>query len=391
MKKTEIPRKPSRLIYILARIIIMPFVKIRYNVHFNKTKIRNKNESFIMLANHAHSIDTFILGYSVYPKVMNFVGGYSYAQHWFLKYFIKLLGVLPKFQYQIDFAGVKQMLSLLKNGQNLALFPSGRLSSYGNNEIVTPAIAKLIKIAKVDVYFTEIAGTYFTRPKWAKFARRGRVEATTTLLLKKEEIEKLSNDEINTIIQEKLNYNEYRWQKEKMIPFKGKNFAENVQNVLYKCPICGKEYCIETKGNDVFCTECGKRWIINEYGFFEGENEITNPYDWSLYLKEDAKRIVEEERVDFEEKVTLKILRKGKAKYVGEGVVKLTNEGMYFDGIFEGEQTHMEFTKESLISLPFTAGSNFEMMYKTHIIKFYVEHVKVLPKWSLIVEELAKK
>ena len=391
MKKSEIPRKPSKFIYRLARIIIMPFVKLRYNVHFKKVDLKNKKDSFIMLANHAHSIDTFILAYSVYPTTMNFVGGYSYAQHWFLKHFIKLLGVLPKFQYQIDFAGVKQMISLLKNGQNLALFPSGRLSSYGNNEIVTPAIAKLIKIAKVDVYFTEIAGTYFTRPKWAKFARRGRVEATTELLLSKEQIEKISIDEINTIIQGKLDYNEYRWQKEKMIPFKGKRFAENIQNVLYKCPVCGKEYCLESKGNDLYCTECGKVWTLDEYGFFVGEEKITNPYDWSIYLKEDAKKIVAENRVDFEEKATLKILRKGKPEYVGEGVVKLTNDGMFFDGIFEGEQTHMEFTKESLISLPFTAGSNFEMMYKTHIVKFYVEHVKVLPKWSLIVEELAKK
>ncbi len=383
--KKEAPRSPSKLIYFLGRRLVLPFYNIKYNVHFRKEKLEGP---FILLSNHNAYFDPFLTGSFLYPIRLNFVGGYRYSKDKLLSPLARLLGTIPKFQYDYDLSVIKDMLEVLKNKQNLALFPSGRLSTYGEEELITKSIAKFIKKAKVNVYIQNIEGSYFSKPKWSRTTRRGRIDVKIVRRITKEEIDKLNIEEINEIIQENLRYNEFKTQKEKKIYFKGRKLAEGLENVLFMCPRCKRLHTIETLDNEVYCTACNFKTTLNNYYEFN-DNKIKNIYDWSKLLKEKISEIVSKD-FEFKDYTDIKIFEKGKDKLIGKGEVILNKEGITFNGVFKNEKTMFKIPKSALISLPFKSGTNFEVMYKKQILKFYLDNPRQIALWTLIIEELYK-
>ena len=77
-------------------------------------------------------------------------------------------------------------------------------------------------------------------------------------------------EEINEVIQKEMEYNEYDYQKENNILIKKKTRAEGLNKILYQCPHCKKEGKMYSKGHELYCEECGKRWNFNEDGTLRG-------------------------------------------------------------------------------------------------------------------------
>ena len=72
------------------------------------------------------------------------------------------------------------------------------------------------------------------------------------------------DEEINNLINENIAYNEFDYIKEKGLKFKQKNKAEGLENVLYYCPKCHKEFTLSTSGNTIKCDHCGFELEIKE-------------------------------------------------------------------------------------------------------------------------------
>ena len=76
--------------------------------------------------------------------------------------------------------------------------------------------------------------------------------------------------------------------------------------MLYKCPNCGCETKMSTKGAQLFCGECGKSWTLNYYGELEadkGETEFKFPTDWYDWEREQVKAEIESGNYYFESDV----------------------------------------------------------------------------------------
>ena len=392
MKKRnlDIPKKPNAIFYFIAWCIIAPFIKIKYNVKYHRMK-EKLQEPYVLISNHGNTVDPFLSACAVYPNRLNFVGGYAYAQKRSYGWLFRLAQAIPKFQYQIDLASIKQMIGIVKNGGNLALFPSGRLPTYGENEVVTPAVAKMLKMAKVNIYYTKIEGAYLSRPKWSKKYRRGRIDVTVGKLLSKEELALKSVEEVNELVQKTLGHNEFRNYQDKMqIEYKGKDLAEGIEQVLYMCPKCYKEYTISSKGNEVRCSSCGSVWHLNSKGYFEEQDIVRDNHDWSLIIKEKVLEEVQKEGFEMNDEAELRILEKGKEVIYGHGKIKLDKTGITYEGMFRGEEQTIFFSIEELISLPFRCSVNFEIAYNTDVIRFCLKDTKTITKWSLCVEALKK-
>jgi 1-acyl-sn-glycerol-3-phosphate acyltransferase len=121
MKKRslDIPKKPNAIFYFIAWCIIAPFIKIKYNVKYHRMK-EKLQEPYVLISNHGNTVDPFLSACAVYPNRLNFVGGYAYAQKRSYGWLFRLAQAIPKFQYQIDLASIKQMIGIVKNGGNLA-------------------------------------------------------------------------------------------------------------------------------------------------------------------------------------------------------------------------------------------------------------------------------
>ena len=131
---------------------------------------------------------------------------------------------------------------------------------------------------KVPVVVVIHRGNYLHSPFW-NFRKKRRVPLHTTMtqILSAEQIKNMSVQEINDAVKKAFEYDDYRYQKEAGIRITESYRAEGLHKVLYQCPHCHAEFKMDSKGTELFCTSCGKRWNWEETGelrAMEGETEF---------------------------------------------------------------------------------------------------------------------
>ena len=98
--------------------------------------------------------------------------------------------------------------------------------------------------------------------------------------------EKWFNDKkLQPVKDEAMRHDDYKWNKEKHIKYKSKGkILTNMNDMLYKCPKCGEELCIDTVGNTLKCTKCGNGGTMDDYydwhPFDESCKLFDTPTDW---------------------------------------------------------------------------------------------------------------
>ena len=71
-----------------------------------------------------------------------------------------------------------------------------------------------------------------------------------------EEVKALSADEVMDKIKSALYQNEHADQLESGVKFHGTRYAEGLERLLYRCPKCGAEFAITSKGDTLTCSNC---------------------------------------------------------------------------------------------------------------------------------------
>ena len=202
------PQPPAPWLYRVGPLLVGSFLRRRMKLKMDVGDIEHEQGPLVILANHAAIYDPLILAYVLQRIPLNFVGGYDYFRIPGLRWLLHQLGAIRKFQYHTDLASLRAMTGVIQRGGRLALFPTGRLSTVGEGRSVTPALVKLLKKWGVPVYGATLAGTYFIKPKWARFRRYGPVHVRIQRLLTKEDLQSRSFEEIlavcNTITNKML-------------------------------------------------------------------------------------------------------------------------------------------------------------------------------------------
>jgi DNA-directed RNA polymerase subunit RPC12/RpoP len=168
-----------------------------------------------------------------------------------------------------------------------------------------------------------------------------------TQILTAEQIEKMSVEEINAVVRDALKYNDYTYQKENGILITEKNRAEGMHKILYQCPHCGTEHKMASSGAEIFCTECGKRWLLREDGELEareGETEFPHVPDWFRWEREQVRAQIERGEYRFEDEVDVYSMPRcwkfeplGKAKFTHD-----PENGFVIEGHYRGEDYRIQ-------------------------------------------------
>jgi hypothetical protein len=280
----------------------------------------------------------------------------------------------------MDMENAKNCLTVLKNGEILAMMPEARLSTAGRFEDIQGSTYSFIKRSGVPVYTIKICGDYLADPKWGKGFRRGSlVEAELDILYTAEEVKKLSLTELAQGVRQRLFYDEFQWlQQRPDIHYRHSRLAEGLENILTTCPICGKKHTLTTKKNAVSCQSCGHLTSLNDrYGFdagFRFEN-LAQWYDWQTQLAK--QEITADPNYALSSKVELRLPGDGKSltRHSGYGVCTLNREGLTYSGTKDGETVQLHFTLQKIYRLLFGAGENFEI-YDGSQIQFFVPEEK---------------
>ena len=153
--------------------------------------------------------------------------------------------------------------------------------------------------------------------------------------------DELEIEDIDQRIQDAFEYDEYKWQKERNIHITYEGRAEGLHKVLYKCPHCGKEYKMNSKGIYLYCEECGKKWEYSELGELkavEGETEFSHIPDWYEWERDEVRKEVEAGTYHYEGEVHVDLLPKDKFFHLGKGYLIHDMNGFKLTGEYEGEK-----------------------------------------------------
>jgi hypothetical protein len=93
---------------------------------------------------------------------------------------------------------------------------------------------------------------------------------------------------------------------------------------------------MDSKGTEIFCTHCGKRWNLNEDGSLQattGDTEFSHIPDWYKWERECVREELENETYNLETDVKISMMVDYKAIYnVGEGKLIHNNNGFNLTG-----------------------------------------------------------
>jgi len=342
----------------------------------------------IVLCNHGSFID-FIYAAALLRKFKpHFIVARLYFYNTILGTLLRKVGAFPKSMFAMDIENAKNCLTVLKSGEILAMMPEARLSTAGRFEDIQDSTYSFIKKSGVTVYTVKIHGDYLADPKWGKGFRRGAVvEAELALLYTAEQVRTLSPEQLRQGIEQRLFYDEFQWLRQRPdIRYRSRRMAEGLENILSRCPVCGRRHTIVTHGNQVSCEHCGHLTCVNDrYSFTDNFPfaDLSQWYDWQMAQLEAD--IAAEENYCLSSKVELRLpgTGNGLTRHGGWGVCTLDRDGLTYCGTMDEKTVQLHFSIQRIYRLLFGAGENFEIYDGTQILYFVPEEKRSAVDWYM--------
>ena len=343
IKRYKTAKYPIRQpIYLTGLILVLSFFATLFKKHkVEKINMEGLKPPYFMLSNHMSFVDFELaaLGTKMHRvnNVVNIDGYYKRA--WLMEW----IGAICTRKYTMDLHLIKSIRKVLERGDVLCMYPEARYSPAGTTSYIPESLGMLVKKSRVPVVAVLHRGNYLHSPFW-DFRRKRKVPMHTTLtkILTPEQIDEMSVDEINACIREALTYNEYEYQKERGILITEPYRAEGLHKILYKCPHCMAESKMSSSGAELFCTECGKRWTLNEDGSLSannGETEYDSIPDWFEWERDCVTREVESGEYSFSDDVDVYSMPVCN-RFINLGKAHLTHDpenGFVLEGFYNGE------------------------------------------------------
>ncbi|MBR4956073.1 MAG: 1-acyl-sn-glycerol-3-phosphate acyltransferase [Clostridia bacterium] len=256
---------------------------------------------YIVLANHTTNWDPVLVGCS-FKKPMNFIASEHAMRMGFLSKIISSLFMpIQRVKGSTDASAALGMVSMLRKGISVGLFPEGSRSFDGTTEELHPTTGRLIKMSGASLITYRLQGGYLTSPRWGYKTRRGKMYGEVVNVYTPEQLKAMTPAQITDCINRDIAENAYDRQREKAYNYHVRGNAEGIERVLYLCPECNSIGSITSKGNALSCT-CGMHATMNKHGFFEGKNVRFDSIDrWNVWQKEQMKKLLENENFRLED------------------------------------------------------------------------------------------
>ena len=241
-------------------------------------ELKEFDQPYLLLSNHYGRYDPFIISHFI-KKRPNFISSDAILRDRIIGTLFKGLGAMPKKKGVRDSFIIREMVKVARNGGSLSLFPEGTRTWSGETLFIDPSIAKLVKLLQIPLITAKMKGAYCFDPRWAKSIRRAKMEIDYNLVIAKEDIARLSEDEIMEILTQNLYQDDVEYQRSEKIEILSNKRAEHLDLVLFQCPICESYDGFESSVNSFVCKACGLDVHVDKYGFFSTKTNKKLPFD----------------------------------------------------------------------------------------------------------------
>ena len=392
-------RQPIYLTWLIQMLSKMMLIGKEHKVE--KFNMEGLKPPYLLLSNHMSFVDFELVSLGTYPHRVNNVVNIDgfYMRAWLLEW----IGAICTRKFTTDLHLVRSIRKVLERGDVLCMYPEARYSPAGTTSYLPESLGMLVKKSKVPVVVALHHGNYLHSPFW-NFRKKRKVPLYTTFtkIWDPEDLEKLSVEEINEGLKKALTYDDYKYQKDNGILITEPYRAEGLNKILYQCPHCKTEHKMSSEGAELFCTECGKRWYLNEDGTLkalEGETEFSHIPDWFEWERSEVRAQIERGEYTFEDDVEVYSLPRC-YKYEPLGFGKLTHDpeqGFVLTGHYRGKDyriQRMPLQTNSLhVEYDFLRIKPFDLVdISTENDSFYCYTTKkdVITKLAFATEEIYK-
>lgn len=396
-KSTKSIRLPNGFLYTVGCKAITPYLKIKYKFTKDTEAIRDIKPPYLLLCGHTSGMDWLPTVAGMYPQKMNIVT----AQHYFydqpLKTILPWLGAIAKQQFQVDVSSIQKMKKVVALGGVINLFPEGQVSIDGKLGFVHPSIAKLVQFLGIPVVIGKLQGAGACKPKWAKVWRKGPVKFTATPLLTAEQVKQMPREALYHTLVEALAFEEGESIRANGWHYKGKGLAKGLENALYQCPNCGREFSTFSEEDRLVCRACGNTVRIDDQLALHAVGEKAQAFptiaQWLDWQKKRLREKAAEPGFALVEQVVLKDPRQGSSGFdtKGYGEARFTWEGMRYRGEIDGRKGERWFPKEHLAMIPYACGGDLEIPYERRICVLEPKNKQSVMQWILFSELLREK
>ncbi len=353
-KRFDFTMKPRRQMQLLRPVTwLLSFPAVwKHRTKITKVNMEGLKPPFILLCNHNAFFDFMVATVALFPWRANYIvaiDGFIGREG-----LMRNVGCICKRKFTNDISVIRHVRTVLKNGDIAVIYPEARYSLCGTNAVLPESLGKMSKMLGAPVVTLITRGNHINSPFWNLKERGNRTEACLKQLITKEEIGKLSVNEINRRITAEFIYDDFAWQRDNKVRVTYADRAKGLHKVLYQCPVCSCEYHMNSGGSELWCDACGKHWNMNYYGELEavGENAgFSHIPDWYEWERAQVRREIENGSYRLKVPVHIDSLPNAKG-YIPLGAGQLLHDknGFTVAGHYAGEDYRIEKSVKSLYS-----------------------------------------
>ena len=374
---------PDSPVYALTLALARIWQGKPRHLSINEKLLKDAQAPYILLSNHESFADFNYISRLAHPKNPSYLVNELYCTRPILKHLAKGGGFISKRLFTPDMHSAMGILRMVRRGYPVVIFPEGRLSPDGRSNPIVEG-ASFYRKLKVDLVLVRITGAYFSKPKWRKRKYRSHIMLKVVRVIKKEELETMTNLEVEKAVRDTL-YTDANETLTDTYPQLDK--AEGLEGLLYRCPDCGELYSTKGRGNTFFCTKCGARHTLNRKYLFDDNGKLSSIADFY-----DAIKALEAPQLD-----TFELRTKVKTKIFGEngGPIRWENGECSLNCrnfCYHSEKEDFTVPTEELPALAYSCNEEFELYHNNELHYFYPEENRQqAARWALLVDMLAER
>jgi 1-acyl-sn-glycerol-3-phosphate acyltransferase len=336
---------------------------------------------FVLMADHANALDPYVLG-SFSRSPIRYMANIE-GVHPLKAVLAEFVGAYGRRKGARDMSALRRTFELGLAGETIGIFPEGDRSWDGSSSPIRPGTGKLVKRLGLPLVLAKQKGNYLAHPRWASRTRRGAWNIDF-LAFDADELHRMSEALVEAVIAAAIAKNEIKDALHGGRIFSGCGLAEGIGRLIWRCPVCGKADSIKGRGNEIGCSRCGSRWVIDANCRVQPLNaplslhateisDLKDWHDWQVATLPELAGDVYSGAFRLRSEGVVLSRRDGPiTRRIGRGLLYLSGRGRGAELVFEGDSGRAVFEASAVRGFVdnFNAFSEFDHLGQRWRLEF---------------------